>query len=249
MISRLFLLSILSFLFVLSAPIYSVHAADDEKVEKDEQFMSVHDRIKDLMKDFDELSEQHFYALYGSYNMIQVVEGVRGQVSGAVEKCIDANPDMKEALDTRYKEWDDALEPIVEDANANVDNMIAAQDYTKPRKIKKLLKYTDKMREEKSENLKKFPVTTPEACEYLRVKMDETQENLTALLQSTLVSLPQAMTHDIANEKAKQEEAARVAAEKEAAEKAKAEEDAKLAAEKEAAEKVKAEEEAEEKAE
>lgn len=222
MMFRLFLFPVLSFLFVFSAPVTHVHAADDLEEVKDERFMSVHDRIQELTEGFDELSEQHFYALYGSYNMIKVVEDVRDQVKNGVEKCIEVNPDMKDALDARYEQWDEALEPIIKDANANVDNMIAAQDYTKPRKIRKLLKHTDKMREDKNRNLQKFPVTTPEACEYLRAKMDETQENLTSLLQSTLVSLPKAMTQDIANQRAEQEEAA---------EQAKAEEEAKAAEE------------------
>jgi len=223
MFSRLFFLSIFSMTMMFSAFLIPAYAADDEGADKDEKSLSVHERIAALTEGFDELSEQHFYALYGSYNMIQVVEGVREQVGDAVEKCVEANPDMKDALNTRFKDWDGALKPIIKDANANVDNMIAVQDYTKPRNIKKLLKHTDKMREDKNKELEKFPVTTPEACEYLRVKMDETQENLTALLQSTLVSLPQAMTQDIADKKAAQEEAARVAAEKEAAEKAEAE--------------------------
>ena len=219
MFVRFISLSIISLLFVLTLPISSVSAAKDKAVEQDEQFMSVHDRIMALTEGFDELSEQHFYAMYGSYNMIQVVEGVRDQVDDAVDKCIDANPDMKEALKTRYEEWDTALKPILKDANANVDNMIKAQDYAKPREIRKLLKHTDKMRAQKNEGLKKFPVTTPEACEYLRAKMDETQQNLTDLLESTLVSLPQAMTQDIADKKAEQEEAAAQAKKAEEADK------------------------------
>ena len=233
MLSRFFLGFLFAFVFVM-APVVAQTA--DDKARVDEQFMSVHDRVMEITEGLDELSEQHFYALYGSYNMIQVVEGVRSQVGDAVERCIDANPDMKESLEKRYDDWNAALKPIIKDANANVDNMIAVQDYTKPRKIKKLLKHTDKMREEKNESLEKFPVTTPEACEYLRAKMDETEENLMALLQSTLVSLPQTMTQDIADKKAEQEEAARIAAEKE---KAKAEaEAAKAAAEEEAAKKA-----------
>ena len=224
MISRIFLYSLFAvFAFAVVAPVYA-----EEEAQRDEQFMSIHDRIKALTKDFDELSERHFYALYGSHNMIKVVEDVRMQVGDAVEKCVDVNPDMKEALESRYKDWDAALEPIMDDAEANVDNMIAAQDYTKPRDIRKLLKFVDETREGKNKDLEKFPITTPEACEYLRVKMDETQENLTKLLESTLVSLPQSMVSDIEEDKAAQEEAVRKA-EEEA--KAKAEEEARKAEE------------------
>ena len=182
-------------LFCVTNPAF---AADDEVMEglseeQKEASESVQDRLAKFTQDFDESSEKHFYALYGSYNLIKVVEDVRSQVEEAVNKCGEANPDMKTALDTRYNEWNGAISPILEDANANVENMIAAQDYTKPRNIEKFLKFVDKKREVRDDEVKKYPVTSPEACEFLRKNMDNTQENLTKLLKSTLVSLPNAL--------------------------------------------------------
>ncbi len=174
--------------------------------DEDNKTMSVHERLIEITEGLDEPSLKHFYALYGSHNLIQVVESVRDQVSDAIEKCSEANPDMKDALETRYEQWDEAIRPIMSDAVANVENMIAAQDYAKPRNIKKLLKFADKMRKEARESLERFPVTTPEACEYLRAKMDETQQNLTGLLESTLVSLPQTMTRDIAGQEVQEQD-------------------------------------------
>lgn len=200
MISRY--LQLVLFLFcitVFSAASSFVHAQDaasEDGANVDEQerkFMSVHDKVKEFTEGFDDASERHFYALYGSYNMIQVVEDVRAQVGNAIEKCVEVNPDMKEALETRYTQWTAAIDPIMKEADANVDNMVIAQDYAKPAEIRKLFKFIDKKRVGNNNNVDKFPITTPEACEYLRVKMDETEDNLTRLLQSTLVSLPQSL--------------------------------------------------------
>jgi len=168
--------------------------------EPDERFVSVHDKIKAFTEDFDEASTRHFYALYGSYNLVKVVEDVQVQVGDAIEKCSEVNPDMREALENRYNDWKGEIDGVLDEANGNIDNMIIAQDYAKPRAIRKLMKFIDKKRISKSSDVEKYPVTSPEACEYLRTKMDETQGNLIGLLKSTLVSLPNSLLNADAEE-------------------------------------------------
>jgi len=193
--SHLFLLML--GIFVLSGmPVHAVAADEDMEgisAEQAEASESVQERVSAFTDNLDNVSQKHFFALYGSYNLIQVVNEVQAQVSDAVNKCGEANPDMKEGLEARYKDWDGAIQPILDDANANVDNMVVAQDYAKPREIKKIFKFVDKKRNLKDKEIETYPVTSPEACEYLLKKMDDTQENLTQLLQSTLVSLPNAL--------------------------------------------------------
>jgi len=184
-----YFLSCLAMFAVLCFSPFSVSAED----EVDESTVSVREKVEGFTEGFDEASEKHFYALYGSYNIIKVVEDVRTQVEGAVAQCGDANPDIKDKMDSRFKVWDEEISPIMKDANANVKNMTIAQDYAKPREIRKLLKFIDKKRESKNEDIKKYPVTSVEACEDLHDKMDDTQENLAALLQTTLISLPNAL--------------------------------------------------------
>ena len=216
---------------VISLSVFSAPVMAEDEAVKDEETMSVAERMSEFTKDFDEPSKRHFYALYGSYNLIKVVEDVQEQVENAIDKCIEANPDMKDALKTRYTDWDEAIEPIMEEAEANVDNMIKVQDYAKAREVRKVLKFTAKLRKKTAGDVEKYPVTSPEACEYLRAKMDETEDNLTSLLRSTLVSLPQSLIRGEEEEKEAAAEAAKKA-EEEAAEAAKkAEEEAKAEAE------------------
>ena len=191
------------FLFLVaftSASFFVSQSHADDEAQQEEKPLSVYEEIELFTEDFDEASERHFYAIYGSYNLIKVVEEVQAQVGNAIDKCIDANPDMKDALKTRHKDWKAALKPIMKDADANIDNMIKAQEYAQPKELKRILKLNDELRANKEDQVEKYPVTSPEACEYLRVKMDETESNLTQLLRSTLVSLPNALLEESSEE-------------------------------------------------
>ena len=182
MIIRFFLLFIAIFIV---CPVSSVRA-EEGKVQE-----TVQDKIKSFTADFEKVDRDHFMAIYANYNLISVVEMVREDVENAIEKCADKNPDMEDALEDRFETWDDAIEPIMDDAEANLDNMIKVQDYAKKGDIEDLFEFLDDTREEKTKQIDKRPVTTPEACEHLRATMNETQDNLTKLLRSTLVTLPQ----------------------------------------------------------
>ena len=184
---------------------------------------------EEFTKDLDERSKRHFTVLYGNYNLIKVVEDVRDSVDTAIDACGEANPDMKEDLDTRFKEWKAAIKPVLKEADGNVDNMVVAQDYAKPREIKKFFKLIDKARKQQGKEVEKIPVTSLEACESLLKRMDGTQANMVRLLQSTLVSLPRVIQAEDEKAKAEEEAKAKAEAEKAAQE---AEEEAKKAAEK-----------------
>lgn len=136
---------------------------------------------------------QHFYLTYNNYNLIKTVETVRGDVGKAVTACGENNPDMKDKLDSRYKKWSDALEPLYKESEANLNNMMIAQDYAEPEAIKDIFKQVDATRKETQGQFEKIPVTTPEACDYMLGKMDETQDTMLSLLRATLISYPQSI--------------------------------------------------------
>lgn len=178
---RFFLLLITIFVLI---PLHSANAEEDKIQE------TVQEKVKTFTADFAKEDRDHFMAIYANYNLISVVEMVRKDVENAIEKCADENPDMEDALEQRYKDWDNAIDPIMEEAEANLENMIKVQNYTEEDDIDDLFEFLDKTREEKTKQIDKRPITSPEACEHLRTTMDKTQENLTRLLRSTLVTLP-----------------------------------------------------------
>jgi hypothetical protein len=144
--------------------------------------------LKAIGEDLKEESAKHFFMMYQNYNLIGTVRVVQKDVGNAINECGKNNPGMKTGLDDRYKAWDGAIEPVMKEAQANVDNMIIAQEYTDPAKIKKAFGALDEARAATNASIDKRPVTSEDACKHLLEKMDETQENLTSLLRETLVS-------------------------------------------------------------
>jgi len=185
---------------------YAADAKKGSAVPKNE----ILEAAQEFTEGFDEASQRHFGVLYGNYNMIKVVESVQESVEGAVEACGDKNPDLKVSLETRFDEWKKAVKPVIEDARANIQNMILAQDYSKPRNIKKFFRKIDKARKAKDKDVEKIPVTSLEGCEKLLKNMDATQPNMVKLLQATLISLPQVMQAEDDEARIKMEEAAAV---------------------------------------
>lgn len=162
---------------------------DKEAAEKTEELReSANSLTARIMEGLDEAQQLHFYTIYSHYNLISTVRVVQKDVGNAIAACGKANPDMKEGLDARFKDWNAAVNPVMEEAKIKIDNMVAAQDYAKPKDMRKLLKNLDDMRTQIDSQIDKIPVSSPEACEYLAEKMDETQDDMVDMLRGTLTS-------------------------------------------------------------
>ncbi len=145
--------------------------------------------LRDISSDIkQETAAKHFYMMYQNYNLIGTVKVVQEDVGNAINQCGVSNAGMKEKLMQRYEDWNNAVTPVVQEAQANVDNMIIAQDYTDPAKIRKAFKALDDARAATNASVDKRPVTSEKACKDLLEKMEDTQKNLVTLLRQTLVS-------------------------------------------------------------
>ena len=164
------------------------------------------ERAKELSEGLDKQSRRHFNVMYGNYNMVHVVKTVRESVDEAVTECGKSNEDLKQPLETRFAEWKNAVNPLLKEASANVDNMVLVQDYASKKDIRNFFKLIDKVRKDTRKEVKRVPVTTKEACEYLLENMDKTQPRMMELLEATLVTLPRAMQLEDEQERRKMEE-------------------------------------------
>ncbi len=175
---------------------------DPAQAEKAEKYKnaasSAYAAVKEIGSSLKGDDAKHFFLMYNNYNMIGTVKVVQHDVGNAVKVCGEKNPDMKEAMDTRFKSWNEAVEPVVAEAEGSVNNMIIAQQYTDAAKIKAAFKKLDVARKATNDYAEKVPVTTPEACKHLLDKMDDTQDNLVKLLRTTLVSYGQVKPDDAA---------------------------------------------------
>ena len=145
---------------------------------------------------FDEVSQRHFAVMYGNFNLIQVVEGVRRDISHAVQECSTQNPDIKNEISERFENWTQEVNPILDEARGHVSNMILAQDYVPAADVRKFFDFIKAERAKHEEALNKKPVTSLKACKTLSKSMVSTQANMVTLLRSTLVSLPKAIQKD-----------------------------------------------------
>lgn len=162
-------------------------AAEERRAAAEETF----GKINSIMLTLSEREQQHFFLAYNNYNLLETVKVVKEDVGKAIDKCSENNPDMKDALNDRYKDWTKAIDPMLKESKAVFDNMMLAQEYISKKEQKEVFGLVDKTRDKTNNQIEKIPVTTPEACEYLMSKMDETQDNMLKILRSTLVTFPQ----------------------------------------------------------
>ena len=168
---------------------------DPEAQKKLEEFRAASEKAFQAVKEIGEPlkgdNAKHFFMMYSNYNLIGATKMVQSDVKNAIAACGKENPGMKAELDNSFKTWNEAVDPMIKEAQANNDNMRIAQDYADPGKIKAAFKTLDETRLITSQHANKVPVTTEDACRHLLGKMSETQENLVSLLRSTLVSFGQ----------------------------------------------------------
>jgi hypothetical protein len=158
--------------------------------EHQQAAQKVFEQTKKIAQGLSPAQQQHFFILYNNYNMIGTVKMVQGDIGKAVAACGKENPELKEKMDSRYKTWSEAIDPVVKESEGNVNNMVIAQDYAKPEELKDVFKGLDDTRKLANAQIEKTPVTTKDACEYLLNTMDDTQENFVQLLRRTLMSPP-----------------------------------------------------------
>ena len=173
-------------LLLVSLPAIAEEKASDNRPA----YESLQDSVKAISSDLDAANKQHFGQIYGTYALINTVKTVQNDVDTAVSACVDNNPDMKDKMSAQFDDWKAAITPVMDEAQAKVDNMVAVQDYADKAQFDTLFKAIDATRTETDNQIKKIPVTTPESCTYLTNKMDETQKNLSNLLRQTLASYP-----------------------------------------------------------
>ncbi len=176
-----------------SSPAPAAEEIPKELKEHQKAAEEVFNMTKKIVEGLGPEEQKHFFLLYNNYNLVGTVKMVQTDVTNAVTACGKENPDMKEALIGRLKDWNDAIGNVIKEAEGNINNMVVAQEYAKPAEIKKVFKGLDKTRDLANAQIEKTPVSTREACEYLQNQMNDTQKNFIALLQGTLMSVPQAI--------------------------------------------------------
>ena len=192
-------LSVYLFLGVMAVS-FSVHAqnvsdvlpsGEEERVDALKvQNDILTERVANVVNGLKQQEIVHFMAMYANYNIYSMVKSVRDDVSQAAQGCAENNPELKRGVTSKFSNWDRVVGARLKESLANIETLSLAQNYLSQANVKAIFAQVDKVRSINSSRFETTPVTTPEACEFMMSKMDETQEQMVQLLQSTLQSYP-----------------------------------------------------------
>lgn len=154
------------------------------------QTQALKDVVANLIPNLSRDEATHFLVMYKNYTMYSMVKAVSADVSGAVKACAKNNKGMADDLEERFAQWDKSVGATMKESLASINNMALAQSYLPQSDVKMIFKLVDDVRAVNSSRFETSPVTTPEACEFMMSKMDETQDSMGRLLKITLASYP-----------------------------------------------------------
>lgn len=152
----------------------------------------------------DKLSEDDqakIFIMRNKHSVIRAIGVVERDIGAAVEACGKNNPDMKDSMSERYKQWQNAVNPIIKTAQKNLDASINSQKIVKASEFKKVLKLNDMAFEYGDKMTVKKPVSSKDACEKLVKSMDKSEDEMVTLLRQSL--LPENVIKDRAEKKSK----------------------------------------------
>ncbi len=187
MVLRAFFLFSFFFLLIGSGESWAARSAADLAKAQNEV---LNERVVSLLRTLDQEESRHFLVMYANYNIYSLVKAVREDVGQAVAGCAENNRDLADDLRDRFAKWDASVGGTMETAYAGIQNLALAQTYISQSELQLIFKLLEEVRGVNSSRFEKIPVTTPEACQFMLSKMDETQVSMNSLLKATLVSYP-----------------------------------------------------------
>lgn len=133
------------------------------------------------------LDRESIYILRQKHSIIRVIGVVEGDIGNAVKSCGTANPGMKSKIEDRFKQWKNAVNPVIKTARKNLDAEIEKQTIVDTAQLKKVMKLNDAAFEYGDKRIVKDPVSSQSACEALMMSMNDTEDEMIGLLQDTLL--------------------------------------------------------------
>lgn len=140
-----------------------------------------------LIDPLSDKNKESFFILRNKYSVIRVVGVVKRDVGAAVKACGKNNPDMKDQMESRFKQWQGAVDPIIDTAKKTFDKDLESQKTVDVKDARKVLKLSDEAFEYSDKLTTKQPVTSKQACQGLLASMDRTEDKMIGLLEATLL--------------------------------------------------------------
>jgi len=182
--TRTFLLLSALIGFAVLTPAYAQDSLAKEENSALKEWVAAENALIDPLS---KLDKESFFILRNKHSIIRVIRVVERDIKNAVKSCGDKNPDMKNAMNDRFKQWQDAVVPILDTAQKQLNKDLDNQTIVDVKKAKEVLKLNDKAYEYGEKQVTKQPVTSKEACQGLIDSMDRTENTMIGLLQDTLL--------------------------------------------------------------
>lgn len=169
----------------LAAVLFPAGRAAAESVPADAvnpYLQEMEERTRELGEALSPEALKHLYYIREGFGATRVVSIVRKDIENAVKACGKANPDLKDGMNGAFADWTSAVDPVVKEKKALMDQAINKQDYAKPKEIRDYLQLIEKAGDYANKQIDKQIVTTPEACNSLKESMNETRAVVVRLL-------------------------------------------------------------------
>lgn len=131
--------------------------------------------------------QETFLLIREKYSIIKTIGIAERDIGNAVKSCGKNNPDMKDKMDSRFKQWQNAVSPIINTAEKNLDKELESQKVVEVSEAKNIFKLQDEAYAYNDKMTTKEVVTTKEACQGLLDSMDRTEDDMISLLEKTLL--------------------------------------------------------------
>lgn len=140
-----------------------------------------------LIEPLSKTDQQTFFVLRNKHSVIRTLRVVRDDIKSAVTLCAKENESLNEEIKTRFSDWENAVLPILKEADIFLKKEIDEQVVVTPSDARKVLKLNDKAYKYSQSKIKKQPISDEKSCKNLIKSMDKTEDELISLLQTMLL--------------------------------------------------------------
>ena len=174
-------------LFLLVAAGPPAFAEEEKKVEDTPvtEWLAAESEVIEGLED--RAAKETYFVLRNKYGIIRAVRVVKRDIGNAVQACGQRNPDIQNQMNTRFKEWRHAVDPILKTADTYLNQEIREQTVVKASVLRDMLDLNDDAFDYQEGQIEKRPVTEKEACLRLLESMDRTEDDMLKLLQDILL--------------------------------------------------------------
>lgn len=167
----------------------SVSAQDKDESQKREETPITKwiDAENQLLVSLPKENQKIFFIIRNKHSTMRAIRVVHRDIKEAVKACSKANPTLKKEMNSRLKDWEKSVFPILDNADNFLKKELKEQQAFHVKDYKYVTKLNDKAYEFSESKIEKSPITTEPACRSLLKSMDDTEDKLISLLQDILL--------------------------------------------------------------